>query len=596
MSKIPPKPGISSPTPCSVGGNAPQTRATTAALAAKSTVEQPTAMDTNSGEDVVMANSPPEAQPRGTDVPQPSAFQRIAEMLAAIIQSGKLDTLTKQNVTRVIKIAKEAEAKEKTRVISSGQEAKVSDIRMAVWGDLVKLHNSLEKKIHKVQEENKVILDSTSKVLVSVEEAKTDTKDLASKVSKVTDTMDKIASDMNSYQSALLSKPAQPNKTATDPKVLSDMECKARQILMDIYDKDEDNILSKSLTDIIEKANDTIAGLKCASKPKDIKVIMALKTHGKVVLLTLNSKEAASWIRELLNKVEFSSGFSAESHIRARTFNLIVPRIPVIFDPSKEKHICEVKETNCLDTNMIRKAKWIKPMGRRRPGQTNTYAIFTLTSVDSANTLIRDRLYICSIKVRPTKQKQEPIQCMKCREWGHFTSECQSEKDVCGNCGGEHRTNTCQNKDKLYCVACGKNMHASWSRNCPEFNRQCLIYDGRNPENAMLFFPMEHNWTLTVRPDSILLVDRFPARFSVNVLPMLGRWQQVPRSCQQNRGQRYSTKDRNGCENPNRIQIPPSCKREEGELPVSDTGRGPDASSGGINMDWTTPCNMSGWN
>jgi len=595
MSKIPPKLGISSPTPRSVGGNAPQTWATTAAIAAKSTVEQPTEMVTNLGEDVVMANSPPEVQPRGTDTSQPSTFQHIAEMLAAIIQSGKLDTLTNQNMTRVIKIAKEAEAKEKTRVISGGEEAKVSDICMAIWEDLVKLHNSLKKKIREVQEENKAILNSTSKVLASMEEAKTDTKDLASKVSKVTDTTDKIASNTNSYQSALLSKPAQPNKTATDPKVLSDMECKARQILMDIYDKDEDNILSKSLTDIIEKANETIAGLKCASKPKDIKVIVALKTRSKAVLLMLNSKEAASWIREPLNKVEFSSGFSMESHIRARTFNLIVPRIPVIFDLSEEKHLHEVEETNCLDTNVIRKAKWIKPMGRRRLGQTNAYAIFTLTLVDSANTLIRDRLYICGIKVRPTKQKQEPIQCMKCREWVHFASECLSVKDVCGNCREEHCTNTCQNKDKLYCMACGKNTHASWSRNCPEFNRQCLIYDGRNPENAMLFFPMEHDWTLMVRPDSILLEDRFPACFSINALPTLGGWQQVPRLHQQNRGQRYSTKDRNGRENPNRIQIPPSRGREEGKLPVGNVGQGPDASTGGINTDWTTPRNMSGW-
>ena len=60
--------------------------------------------------------------------------------------------------------------------------------------------------------------------LVSVEEAKTDTKDLASKVSKVTDTTDKIASNTNSYRAVLLSKPAQPNKAVTDPKVLSDME------------------------------------------------------------------------------------------------------------------------------------------------------------------------------------------------------------------------------------------------------------------------------------------------------------------------------------------------------------------------------------
>ena len=325
----------------------------------------------------------------------------------------------------------------------------------------MKLHNLLKKKILEVQEGNKAILNSTSKVMASMEEAKTNTKDLASKVSKVTDTTDRITSDMNLYWTALLSKPAQPSKTVTDPKVLSDMDCKLRQILMDIYNKDEDNILLKSLTAIIEKANETIAGLKCANKPKDIKVITALKMCGKAVLLMLNSKEAASWIREPLNKEEFSSSFSVELHIRERTFSLIVPRILIIFDPSEEKHLHEVKETNCLDKNVIRKAKWIKPVGRRRLGQTNTYAIFTLTSVDSANTLIRDRLNICGIKVRPMKQKQEPIQCMKCREWGHFASECLLEKDICGNCGEKHCTSACQNRDKLYCAACDKNTHAS---------------------------------------------------------------------------------------------------------------------------------------
>jgi len=272
MSRILPKPGISSPTLRSVGGKAPQTRATTAALAAKTTVEHPTTPVNNPGEDVVIPSSPSVVQPSDADASQSSAFRRIAEMLSAVIQSGKLDTLTKQNVAKVIKIAKEAEAKEAPRVISGGEEEKVSAIRLAVWGDLVKLHNSLEKKILQVHEGSKAILDNTSKILTSVEEAKTDTKDLASKVNKVTDTTDKIASDTNSYRSALLSKPAQTNKNVIDPKVLSDMDRKARQILMDIYNKDEDNILSKSLTAVIEKANETIAGLKCTSKPKDIKV------------------------------------------------------------------------------------------------------------------------------------------------------------------------------------------------------------------------------------------------------------------------------------------------------------------------------------
>ena len=305
----------------------PQTRATTAALAANTAEELLSAPTASQGEGATIPTSP-----GGTDMSQSNALRHIVETLAAVVQSGKLDPLTKQSVVKVIKIAREAETKELDRELSSREKDKVSATHMAVRGDLmsmynnlVSMHNSLDKKIHGVQENCKTILDNTSKVLSGIEEAKTDTKDLASKVNKVTNTADKIASDANSYRMALLSKPVAANKTAANPRVLSDMERKAKQILMDIYDKDDDNILSKSLTYIVEKANETIAGLKCASKPKDIKVVAALKMCGKAVLLTLSSKEAVNWIREPLNETEFSTDFSAESQIRERSFNLIAP-------------------------------------------------------------------------------------------------------------------------------------------------------------------------------------------------------------------------------------------------------------------------------
>ena len=121
--------------------------------------------------------------------------------------SSKLDTLTKQTVVKVIKIAREAESKEIDRELSNGEKVKVSAICMAIRGDLVSMyndlvimHNSLDKKIQGVQVNCKTISDNTSKVLSGIEEAKTNTKDLASKVNKVTSTTDKIASDANTYQ------------------------------------------------------------------------------------------------------------------------------------------------------------------------------------------------------------------------------------------------------------------------------------------------------------------------------------------------------------------------------------------------------------
>jgi len=369
-----------------------------------------------------------------------------------------------------------------------------------------------------------------------------------------------------------------------------------KQILIDIYNKDADNILTKSLTVMIDKANESIVGVTDVNKPKDIKVVAALKMCRQAVLLMLNSKEAVSWIRETYNEVTFANAFSPKAHIRERAFNLIVPRVPITFKPSNDKHLHKIKEANSLNLNVISKARWIKLMERRRPDQTHAYAIITLTSVDNANILIKDRLVICSTKVRPTKQKHKPMQCMKCRRWGHFVAGCPSEKDTFGNCRDEHHTSTCINRNKTFCVACVDDLHASWSRNCLEFLRRCIIYDKKNLENAMLYYPTAHDWSLMVCPSSIPMWDRFPAKYAINSLPTMGNRQQAPRLCQIYKGQNHRKAGRNGHENPNsiQIQIPHNHPREEGKPP-----RGIEPwlmePTGADNTVKTNPHNPPGW-
>ena len=123
--------------------------------------------------------------------------------------------------------------------------------------------------------------------------------------------------------------------------------------------------------------------------------------------------------------MEFTEKFLAASQVRQRSYNLIMLQVPIIFDPSNVNHLRELEKANNLSATITR-AKWIKPLNRRRADQTNTYAILTLSSADCANLLIRDGLLICGTKVWLKKQKIEPIQCMKCRNWGHFTSACPS--------------------------------------------------------------------------------------------------------------------------------------------------------------------------
>ena len=275
-----------------------------------------------------------------------------------------------------------------------------------------------------------------------------------------------------------------------------------------------------------DKANEALKTTTGRDKPKDAKIETVLKTRTKAILLTFNSKEAAAWVKEPSNECFFAESFSKGSHVQERKYNLIVPRVPTTFNPGEIDQLRELEEANGLQKEAISKARWIKPEGRRRPDQTHAYAIISTNSAEAANLLIRDGLNIHGARVRPSKQKQEPTQCMKCRKWGHFASECPEESDTCGTCGGNHHTSTCKNKDKRFCVSCKDNKHASWDRSCPEFLRRCAIIDERNTENEMPYFPTDQDWTLTVRPNRVPLDVRFPQRYAVNSLPYTGKKRQ----------------------------------------------------------------------
>ena len=140
---------------------------------------------------------------------------------------------------------------------------------------------------------------------------------------------------------------------------------------------------------------------------------------------------------------------------------------------------------------------------------------------EDANTIIRiirNGLYICGMKTYP-KMKTKLKQCMKCRKWGHFTNECLAEKDYYGNCGEDHLTKDCPDKDRHYCVLCKNNLHMSWDRECPEFLRRVDRMDEDHPENALTYFPTEEDWKYHSHPWELWLDEWFPAKYAVASLP-----------------------------------------------------------------------------
>lgn len=498
-----------------------------------------------------------------------TALSELIGHLMQFVSIYKLDTVAKQRMEEIITFAKEVVVKECSGTQVEAEQNNVSKIQNAIRTDLQSMYDALARKIDSIQDTSNASLSGIDKVTKDVEASKNlvqnlrgETDNILSKLGQVTNTTDKIASTTQTYRDVLVSKQTPTLRASIDPKVLGDMDRRSKQILVDIFDEEEVNTLGKSLTELINRANEVLDGMADANKPPKVKVETVFKTRKNAVLLVLNSKEAANWVREPGNEETFANAFSKGAHIREREYNLVAPRVPLTFEPENTKHLREIEETNALTPNTLRKARWIKPAARRKVGQTHAYAILTITSVDAANKLIKDGLGICNTLIRPSKLKQEPTQCMKCRRWGHFADKCLETTDTCGTCGGKHRTSACTNRSKFFCVSCGTNAHASWDRACPEFIRRCALIDEKIPDNSMPFFPAEQDWTLVTRPAKVPYADRFPAKYAVNSLPAA-----VVRSDTRRKGAAPATQTHQG--NPNLIPISANSRygpKEPGEL------------------------------
>jgi len=469
--------------------------------------------------------SPPHTP--GVTHPLPTPFHAIVDRLTIVTNSAAICPAIKFQLEAVIQFVNNTGREEASTHAQKETPNKVSEQLPATKGDIehmlgslvsqiTELHNVQVLQLNGIQDTSNAILTKNDKVFMEVIGANAGINKVKGKISKVMDTTDKIATETKTYRDTLLTKVTPTLRSEVDPKVLGGLDRKAKQILVDMHGEEGNALLSQSLTAILDKANTVLDSLSEEGKPTDARFLSVLKTRGHTILLTLNSKEAATWINEHPAEHNFCEALSVGSHIKLRTYNLILPGIPLSLDPSQSENLHEIEEVNRLKEHSIRKIRWIKPPNRRRPDQKHAYAILTTSSVDNANDLIRNSIEICGARVRPRKQKQEPMQCMKCRRWGHLTADCKADDNTCSRCGDKHPSNACNNKGKTFCVNCEADTHPSWSRECPEFNRRCLIFDKQIPENRMLFFPTEHDWTLITRPAKVLMADRFPQKFAVN--------------------------------------------------------------------------------
>jgi hypothetical protein len=444
----------------------------------------------------------------------------VAGRLDEILEKCKTFEHYKKNVTSLAKFARKAADCDQGTIV----QLTLADMKAAqdeIKADLTSWCDTIECKLDTLDKKQNKILESTASIGERTEGLRAAAKEIESHVGKVTNATDKLANSAMPYRDALMGGIGRTGgEAAIDGRIQLDAERKAKQILIDFKDN---NAAMTSTEALIDKANEIIASIDDNDRPDVAKVEAMTRFLKGGVLLHLNSREAARWLREPGVEEVFLQKFASNATVRERLHHVLFQGVPITFDPGNEEHLREVEEANGLLKYSLVKARWIKPEGRRRKGQTHAHATAAIGMAETANRIIRDGVHICGIDIRPEKLRQEPLQCLRCRRWGHFAINCLESQDACGTCGENHRTNQCTNPDKRHCVSCNVDTHASWDRACPEFLRRSKLYDEKHPENNTVYFPTEEDWTLTTRPSRIPVEERFPQRYAVNSLPVTNK-------------------------------------------------------------------------
>ena len=303
----------------------------------------------------------------------------------------------------------------------------------------------------------------------------------------------------SSYKDALL-KSNLNQRTTNSPspqeQARANAALKERQMLIDLAEDHPTKRQFNSHDEMMTLFQTALDAIKDEGSPEvKLKSLIILKNGG--ILLELSNKEAVDWVKNDERRKRFAEATGGNLTIKDRFFVIVVPAWTAL---ENEETLRNIEEDNKIPQNSIASARWIKPVHKRSPFQMYAHAMISLTSPTVANQLLKNGIYISSKLLRPTKDKKEPLRCLKCQKWGHLARVCKAEVDICGICADNHRTSACPSEKPQICVNCNTSDHSSSSRKCPEFLRRCSELNDKTPENSMPYFPTGEDWTQAALP------------------------------------------------------------------------------------------------
>ena len=200
----------------------------------------------------------------------------------------------------------------------------VSAIQDQMKADPCRLYKALDSRLVEIQNGQEKILTSMEQLNKTTDNLHSAAKELETKVVKVTNTTDKIANTTMSYRDALLTKTDSSNRAAVDPKVLNSIERRAKQILIKHSLTETKRVVNASLTELKDKANSIITDMDDHFNLEVTIVEMATRTKDGSILLMLNSREAAEWLREPENEYSLLKMFAEGAVMKDCCHNILM--------------------------------------------------------------------------------------------------------------------------------------------------------------------------------------------------------------------------------------------------------------------------------
>jgi hypothetical protein len=145
-------------------------------------------------------------------------LQIIASAINQLLIKERVNKPVKITLERILKYIKIEEERGPKGVENYTMQAEVSTIHIKLKQDLVKIQDALATQFANIHATMSTMLENTAKMLADTRDIKEATKDITSRVGKVNDAADKIASTTQSYRDILTQNPIAAGKNDLDPK------------------------------------------------------------------------------------------------------------------------------------------------------------------------------------------------------------------------------------------------------------------------------------------------------------------------------------------------------------------------------------------